>query len=253
MVTHFLIYALCLISVNSIIAQELTGSQIIDKVNELMNQQTMQAEALMTIVTTSGQTRTFKYTSYSKDDGEKNLVVYTSPNRVKGQKILMLNNADDIWAYFPRTGRVRKLATHAKKQKMQGSDFSYEDMGSGNSFITDYESKRLKDEKIEGFDCYKIEMTRKKDSDASYSRLMLWVIKENFLPVVIDYYDENNPNRLLKRMVQSDIRMIDGVPTGMKIVMYNKQDNTQTSMEFVSVQYNVKLDDKIFTEGGLRR
>jgi len=249
----YFIYALCLFSVNSVIAQELTGSQIIEKVNELMNQQTMQAEALMTIVTTSGQRRTFKYMSYSKDNGEKNLVVYTSPNRVKGQKILMLNNADDIWAYFPRTGRVRKLATHAKKQKMQGSDFSYEDMGAGNSFINDYESKRLKDEKIEGFECYKVEMTRKKESDATYSRLILWVIKENFVPVVIDYYDEHDPNRLLKRMVQSDIKVIDGVPTGMKIVMYNKQDNTQTSMEFVAVQYNVKLDDRMFTAGGLRR
>ncbi len=251
-IVYFLLIML-LAHVNSIAAQELTGPQIIQKVNELMNQQTVQAEAMMTIVTSSGQTRTFRYLSYSKDKGEKNLVVYTSPNRVAGQKILMLNNADDIWAYFPRTGRVRKLATHAKKQKMQGSDFSYEDLGSGNSFVTDYESKRLEDENIEGFECYKVEMLRKKDSDASYSRLMVWVIKENFVPVVIDYFDENDPSRLLKRMVQSDIKVIGGVPTGMKIVMYNKQDNTQTSMEFLSVQYNIEMDDKMFTEGGLRR
>jgi len=86
---------------------------------------------------------------------------------------LMLNNADDIWMFFPRTQRVRKLATHAKKQKMQGSDFSYEDMGSGDAFIEDYDAQRLEDEMREGHDCFKLELTRKEGSDMSYSRLIL--------------------------------------------------------------------------------
>jgi len=53
-------------------------------------------------------------------------------------------------------------------------------MGAGDVFITDFTAKRLKDEKMEGYDCYKIELTRKKDSDSHYSRLIMWVIKENF-------------------------------------------------------------------------
>ncbi len=44
----------------------------------------------------------------------------------------MLNNADNIWTYFPRTKRVRKLASHAKKQKVQGGDFTFEDFSSSN-------------------------------------------------------------------------------------------------------------------------
>jgi len=176
-----------------------------------------------------------------------------SPRRVKGQAILMLNNADDIWAYFPRTQRVRKLATHAKKQKMQGSDFSYEDMGSGDAFINDYIPKKLPDEKMEGYDCYKLELTRKADSDISYSRLIMWVIKENFLPVVIDYYEENNPARLQKRLIASDIRVIDGIPTAMKLVMHNKNDNTQTEMEILEVKYNIPLDDTMFSERNLKK
>ena len=42
----------------------------------------------------------------------------------------MLNDGDDIWTYFPRTRRVRKLASHAKKQKVPGSDFSFGDFSS---------------------------------------------------------------------------------------------------------------------------
>jgi len=175
------------------------------------------------------------------------------PRRVKGQATLMLNNADDIWMYFPRTQRVRKLASHAKKQKMQGSDFSYEDMGSGDAFIKDFSPKRLKDEKMEGYDCYKLELTRKPDSDVSYSRLIMWVIKENFVPVVIDYYDEDDPTLQEKRLVESDIRVIDNIPTAMKVVMYNKNDNTQTELELLEVRYNVTLADSMFTERGLKK
>ena len=106
-------------------AEEPTGPQIIHMVNEVLSPDSSRAKARMTISTTSGDTRTFLYESWSKNAGEKNLMRYLEPRRIKDQAVLMLNNADDIWMFFPRTQRVRKMATHAKKQKMQGSDFSY--------------------------------------------------------------------------------------------------------------------------------
>ena len=165
----------------------------------------------------------------------------------------MLNNADDIWMFFPRTQRVRKLATHAKKQKMQGSDFSYEDMGSGDAFITDFTAKRLEDETIEENDCFCVELTKKEDSDMSYSRLILWIIKENYVPVVITYFDEEDPERQIKRLVQSDIEVIDGIPTAKKIVMTNEEDNNQTKMEVITVEYDIEVDDDLFTERGMKK
>lgn len=244
---------LLLVSISVSFGQELTGKMIIQKVNDNLNVETAWSKSRMTIVTTSGDNRTFLSESWSKDKGEKNLVRYLEPGRVKGQAILMLNNAEDIWAYFPRTQRVRKLATHAKKQKMQGSDFSYEDMGSGDAFINGYLPKRLQDEKIEGYDCYKLELVRKPDSDISYSRLIIWVIKANFVPVVIDYFEEDNPDRLQKRLVASEIQIIDDIPTAMKFVMYNKNDNTQTEMELLDVKYNIQMDDDLFSERSLKK
>jgi outer membrane lipoprotein-sorting protein len=249
----YIAFILVLLLVPALYGQELTGEEIVQKVNDLFNVESGYAKAKMTIVTTSGQKRTFIYESWSKNKGEKNLVRYLEPRRVKDQATLMLNNADDIWMYFPRTQRVRKLASHAKKQKMQGSDFSYEDMGSGDAFINDFSPERLKDEKMEGYDCYKLELTRKPDSDVSYSRLIMWVIKENFVPVVIDYYDEDDPTLQEKRLVESDILIIDDIPTAMKVVMYNKNDNTQTELELLEVKYNITLADSMFTERGLKK
>ncbi len=246
------ILGVCLCLVSALFGGELSGPEIIKRMNDLINQDSAEAKMRMTIQTSGGQLRTFLYQTYGKDRGAKNLMRYLAPSRVKGDAILMLNNADDIWAYFRRTNRVRKLATHAKKRKLEGSDFSYEDMGSGDAFIEDYESVLLGEEKMQGEKCYKLELKKKAESDLSYSRLVVWVAKDNFVALVIDYYHEDDAKYHLKRLVCSDIREIDGIPTAMKVVMHNKEDNTQTSMEIVEMKYGVELADGLFTERGLK-
>jgi outer membrane lipoprotein-sorting protein len=233
--------------------QELSGEEIIYKVNELMNQDTVQAKIKMTIVTSSGNERVFIYDSYSKNKGEKNLLRYIEPKRAKGQALLMLNYADDIWMYFPRTKRIRKLATNSKSQKMEGSDFSYEDTGASDAFIEDFSRKNLGSEKKEGYNCYKIEMLKKKGIESGYSRLIMWVIKDSFIPIAIDYYDAENPELLLKTLIQYDIKNIDGIPTATKMVMYNKLEDSQTSIEMLEIKYNIELNDSLFTERNLQR
>jgi len=57
-------------------SQELTGEDIIQKVNDLFSVDSSYSKTKMTIVTTSGQKRTFISESWSKNKGEKNLVRY---------------------------------------------------------------------------------------------------------------------------------------------------------------------------------
>jgi hypothetical protein len=233
-------------------AQELTGPQIIEKVNDLLNPETMWGKSEMTIQTSSGQERTFVYESWSSNHGEKNLIRYLEPVRVKDQAILMLNYSDDIWMYFPRTNRVRKLASHAKKQKMEGSDFSYEDMGAGDSFVKDYISKRLEDHNVNGQSCFQVEMIKNPDTDVSYSHLVMFVHRDNFVPIQVDYYDEDHPDLKIKTLKQSDIQIIDHIPTSMIMIMINNLDNSQTRMEILEVKYNLPLEDELFTERGMK-
>lgn len=234
-------------------AQEITADEIIYTMTETMNSDQAQGKMKMTIITTSGQERTFEYETFSKNKGEKSLMKYTYPQRVKGQTILMLNDADDIWTYFPKTKRIRKLATHAKRQKLEGSDFSYEDMGASNTFIEEYDAVRHKDEKKQGRQCYKLELTRRLESSASYSRLVIWVDREYFVPLVIDYFHDDDPRLWEKQLILSEIQLIDGIYTPMKVVMYNKLDATHTSMEITEITYQVDLPDELFTEMGMQK
>jgi len=234
-------------------AQEMTAKEIVQKANDILFQETAYAKTKMIINTTSGQKRELFFDSWMKDRGEKSLIRYTGPRRIKDQAMLMLNNADDIWSYFPRTNRVRKLASHAKKQKMQGSDFSYEDMGSGDSFMSDFTHRTLGEGEKEGKACYQIELMKNENIDSNYSRLILWIDKEQYVIWAIEYYDEKEPDRLVKTLIQSDLKVIDGIPTPMKMVMHNHLDNSSTAQELIEIRFNIEIDDNMFTERGLKK
>ena len=147
----------------------ITVDEILDKMEENENANTARMEMTQIVTKASGQENISKLISYSIDKGDKGLMVYNSPARIKGMKILMLNDGDDIWFYSPRTARIRKIASGQKSQSVNNSDFSYEDL-SAEDRREDYNCKLVGTEEKNKTQCYKIEMVPK-DKDGSYSKL----------------------------------------------------------------------------------
>jgi len=206
------------------------------------------SEARQIITTSSGQERTLEMDMFSKDMNDKQLTVYTGPARVRGDKILMLNDGDDIWFYTPKTDRVRHLASHARKQKVQGSDFSYEDFSTGH-WEEDFTHTLLGDETIDGVDCWHLSSVPT-DSGPSYARIESWIDKARSVALRVDYFDDEG---LLKRLTASDVRQIDGhwVPFGM--LMTNLRDGGKTLIEMADLEVDVELSDNLFTTNSLKR
>lgn len=229
-------------------AQELTAKQIIRKIDQTEHVASSEGTMRQVIITSGGKKRTLEMKAYSKNKNEKQLIIYTAPRRVRGDKILMLNNGDDIWFYTPKTDRVRHLATHARRQKVQGSDFAYEDMAGGN-IEEDYAYKLLGEEEVLDAPCYKLELVPT-ESGPHYSRLILWAEKDKFITRQIDYYEEGE---LLKRLQCLDIRKIDGHWVAMKLVMKNLQEGGETVIETLDIRFDLDLDDSLFTTRNLKR
>ncbi len=82
--------------------------------------------------------------------------------------------------------------------------------------------------------------------------MVMWIDKDNFVPLQIDYYDEDDPKLHLKRLTITDIRLIEDIPTPMKMVMVDLQDNTDTIMEYENLTYKADLPDNLFTERGMK-
>jgi hypothetical protein len=89
-----------LLMVPGLFGQELTGEEIIQKVNDLFNVDSSYGKSKMTITTSSGQKRTFISESWSKDKGEKNLVRYLEPSGF-GSWPLMPKNRKCRGVIFP--------------------------------------------------------------------------------------------------------------------------------------------------------
>lgn len=230
--------------------QELSAAQMLDSMEAAMTAEASRATAIQTIETSSGGTREFVYESYMGDSGSSSLMRYESPARVKDEAFLMLNDADDIWAFFPRTRRTRKLASHARKKKIMGSDFTYEDMGGGKRYTREYTAQRLPDKEYKDTDCYVLELTARPDEEASYGKMICVMRKSDYYPMRIDYYEKKD--ELLKTLYLEDIKTIEGRPTAMKMIMHNEKDNTETVMEFKDITYDVTFDEDFFTERNLK-
>ena len=238
---------LCTLPLAALQGEELTAAQVMQGVNDLLNQPAIYSQGRMIIQTSSGQERIFELDSWSLNGGEKTVMCYTAPSRVRGQSTLMLNNADEIWIYFPRTGRVRKLAAHARYQKMEGSDFTYEDMGSGDTFVDEFDPVFLGRDKQCDTECYHLELVRRESSRSSYHHLQIWARLSDFFPVRIDYYEEAGQSLPAKRLLQSEITIVEGIPTAGRMEMHNLLDNTVTVMETDSIRYNLEIPDDFFT------
>lgn len=228
--------------------QTLNIHQILDNVEKNERVESSKSTSKQTIVTSGGSKRTLEMLSYSLDDNDKQLTLYTAPSRVKGDKILMLEDGNEIWFYTPKTDRVRHLASHAKKQKVQGSDFSYEDMTTWD-YSEDFSSKLLGEEKLEGTKAYKIELIPT-ETGPHYSKMIVWANKSNYALLRVDYYEDHE---LLKRLTCSDFIQAKGHWIARSMKMKNLLDGGETTIETMNIEVNTNVAPSMFNTNALKR
>jgi outer membrane lipoprotein-sorting protein len=261
-VTTSIIIALALLSAHSFAEEEKTALEIVRKVDRTLGSATSRSEILQTITTSRKKLRTFKIKVFTQNNNEKMLIRYMTPARVKGTSFLILNNGDSIWTYFPRTERVRRLAEHMKRQRMMGSDFTYEDMGGGSNLEDDYEASLLGSEKsglVTPEAAYKLKLIPKAGGP-SYSKVVMWVSKDKYIPLRTDYYekidggkDRDAEDRILKRLWQSDIKKVGKRWVPHLFEMIDLKDEGKTTMEIVNIDYDLALPEDLFSIRSLKK
>ena len=231
-------------------ARAQSASDVLKKVDKAGYVKSGKMKMVQTVVTPSGDRRSFDMLAYSENGNEKGLTVYETPSQVRGMKILTLNDGDDIWVYFPRTNRTRKIASSARNRKVQGSDFTYDDMATGK-LARSWQGKVIGSEKVGGKECFKLDLKPTDSGPKSYSRALVWVEKADYGAVRVDYFDLDGD--LAKRLEISGYRKVSGVLVPFNYTMTNLADGGYTSVEVSEAEVDAKLDPGIFTEAGLSR
>lgn len=226
----------------------LSAVEIVQRIDAVERVASSRASVRQTITTAGGEQRVLEMEAYSRDHNDRQLLVYTAPQRVAGDRILMLDEGDEIWFYTPRTDRVRHLASHARRRRVQGSDFAYEDLA-GGSIEKDYAVRLLGEEMAGEAACYRLELVPN-EGGPSYARLELWADRQLFLTRRIDYYDAEG---LLKQLTTSRVQQVDGHWYPMRLEMANRRDGGTTVMETVEAHFDEALDEGLFTTRALRQ
>ena len=242
------ITAILVFSAATRVLPAITASEILNKVDNNTVASTIKFSAKL-ILSTSGSLRTKEFKGYSLGE-EKAYMEFTSPTRDRGTRILKLK--DELWIYLPSIGKATKIAGHAMRSSLMGSDFSYEDAIPNEELTNSYNAVLEDDEKINETDCYTLRLSLKKDAEASYHTLKLWVNKKNFLPMKAEYYSKSG--KLMKNVQTLEYKRISGKNYPTKIRMENKlRKNTWSEFVITDIQLEIPIPPNVFTKEYLER
>ncbi len=199
----------------------------------------------MTVVRPRKQERVVEMKGWKKGD-DQGLVRYTAPAKERGTAYL--RSGDSTWLYLPSAEKVVRVGA---KQNFGGGDFSNADIFR-LSLIKDYDPTLAGEEVVEGQACYRLEL-KAKDRSIAYDRVVYWVRTDGtFYPVKADYYTLSGKN--LKSLVLSQVKPLGGRTRPTLLTMESRVDEgSRTRLEFLAIQDDVKLDDRLFTPSALER
>jgi outer membrane lipoprotein-sorting protein len=124
-----------------------------------------------------------------------------------------------------------------------GSDFTYDDLGDRHP--SEDSHKILREESLKGEECYVVESIPL-DENSAYSRMVSWIIKDKWIGLKREYYDEDE--ELLKVLTVKSFDKIDGYWVLLNFEMHNVQKDHTTRMELVNVTIDHGIADSTFTE-----
>ena len=219
-----------------------SADEIIKKADAAGTSETSHTVMTQTIQTTGGAVRTFTIESWATGGDDKSLMRFLDPAPSRGIGMLSLDGGDNIWAYFPDSDDLRKIASSARNSSMEGSDFSYEDM-SGATFADKYTAGEVTEEDVGDSACYRVTLTP--TGKSSYSKVVVWIDTSSYVLRRSHYFDKKD--RHAKTLTMSGWNQVSGVWTPQTMVMKNEKRGSSTTIEMVSVEYGVQLDDRMFT------
>ena len=212
------------------------------------------AKVLMELINKDGQKRVRELTMLRKDyeegGNQKYFMYFHKPVDVKDTTFMVYkypNKDDDRWLFIPAINLVKQIAANDKYSSFVGSDFTYEDV-SGRKPDEDTHAL-LREDKLEGRNCFVIESIPKGSSE--YTKRISWIDEANFLPLKEEFYDKQN--ELYRQFEAQETKDINGILTVTKRVMKNIKTGHRTEVVFQDIEYNLGIEDSIFSERYLRR
>lgn len=239
----------------SFAGDQIPGRQIIENVYNRPTGNDQQADLTMTLINSRGDQRVREIRQFTKDFGEmeKKIMFFKSPADVRNTSFMNWsyddeNKDDDQWIYLPALKKIKRISSDSKTDYFMGSDFTYDDLGDRHPSQDTH--KLIGEETINGESCYVVESIPKNE-DYMYSKTVTWIIKDKWIGLKKDFYDEDED--LLKTLTVKKFEKISGYWIILSTEMHNIQKDHRTQMQLSNVQIDKGIADTQFTERMMRR
>ncbi|MFC1703756.1 outer membrane lipoprotein-sorting protein [Candidatus Omnitrophota bacterium] len=236
------------------IRAELTVDEIVKKANNVAYYEGSggRAKVTMTITDSQGRVRNRAFTILRMDvtdGGEQKFYVYFHEPSDVSEMVYMvwkyIDKDDDRWMYLPALDLVRRIAASDKRSSFVGSNFVYEDI-SGRGL--DQDAHELVSSEGE---MYKIKNIPLDASSVEFAYFDIYINKDTFMPIKAEYFDKKG--NLFRTVEALEVKEIQGYPTVTKSKATDISADSSTVIEFSNIEYDIGLEDSIFTERYLRR
>ena len=210
-------------------------------------------DARMMIVDEQGRKQMRQFTILRKDvadnGDQKMMVFFTRPADVRDtvfrvEKHTDVNQDDDRWLYLPALDLVKRISAGDKRTSFVGSHFFYEDV-SGRAVSED--TFTLQEENAEH---YVLKAVPKHPDSVEFAYYVVEIDKATKLPVLINFYKSGDDN--YRRVEAVQVEDIEGFPTVTRSKVTDLTSGGYTLMEFRNMDYDLGLEDDIFSERSLR-
>jgi predicted RND superfamily exporter protein len=240
---------------------------IVNNINQVADGEHVSRNLTMTLIDKRGKTRVRETRTFRKyyESEKRTILFYKRPSNVKGTAFLTFDykqadKNDNQWLYLPALRKVRRISASDRGDYFLGTDFTYEDIKlEGKLEIEDYNFEVIKSEvlNLESGSSYQsikmsgIPKTKEIAKELGYGRTEFWVDKKTWLIIKADYW--NQKGKLLKTLVNADIRAIDGILTRHKLTIDNHKTGHKTIFKFSEVDYLSPVKDSLFSKRAMKQ
>ena len=237
------------------IASAIEVDEIVAKANHAAYYQGKDGKARvqMIIVDSQDRERSRDFTILRLDvqdevDNEQKMYVYFNRPADVNKTVFMVwkkpAGDDDRWLYLPALDLVKRIASSDERTSFVGSHFFYEDV-SGRATTED---NHVLVEETDNY--YIVASTPLNAEQVEFASYKNWIHKQTFLPVRSEFYDDSG--QAYRTYDALKVEEIGGYQTVTESRMSDTRIGGHTTMAYSDVQYDLELEEDLFTERYLR-
>jgi hypothetical protein len=234
---------------------EWTGLKVMQEQESRHKAKTEITKEIMILTDKNGAKEERTFRKYIKEDFKPDstglLIVFDTPNSIFGTALLTWDNEkreNDQWMYLPARGELQRIAAGSRKGYFMGTDFTYEDMEPED--IDEYTYKILSTDTISKMECWKIEALPINDEiakNSGYSKRILYVLKDLFITVKIEFYDKRNTH--IKTLLVGKLKKLDTKRyRADRSIMINHKTEHRTELNVTQRQIDTEINSDYFHE-----